>query len=269
LENDVFGTWGDVMVDDVIGKYKQFQTDFWHQQHHWYTAYRSMVNRADIFTVPYINNEYELTPYENLYCNTPIPDSKLFDNVTKLTVWTPVIIKNSHPRFSNVTSLILERKKNFRDELDCAFTETNTIESLKTIINLSILKHLDTRENCFVAWPSILLQTLKETPRLSTLSIYESNLRLLLDHDELCKYFNKMITKLLLLSAYISPCNPFYQFERVWEIFSNLEQLRCNISRQDDLLVLFSRLPRLLNLTVRIEDSVDQNINLWLQENVP
>jgi hypothetical protein len=55
----------------------------------------------------------------------------------------------------------------------------------------------------------------------------------------------------------------------VWNIFSNLEQLRCRIDKKDDILVLLNRLPKLLNLSIGILEGFTEDIQFWLQENVP
>jgi hypothetical protein len=52
--------------DDILRKFEQFQTHFWHEEHHWYTDYecdtecKSLDYSAQIFTVPYISNTYVL-----------------------------------------------------------------------------------------------------------------------------------------------------------------------------------------------------------------
>jgi hypothetical protein len=38
--------------DDIPDKFKQFQSDFWQEQHHWYTEYSFDEELAHISTIP-------------------------------------------------------------------------------------------------------------------------------------------------------------------------------------------------------------------------
>ncbi|CAF4328491.1 unnamed protein product, partial [Adineta steineri] len=47
-----------------LNKFQQFQNDFWHKQHQWYTNLEVYTRTSTIYTIPYEKNNYELT------CNT-------------------------------------------------------------------------------------------------------------------------------------------------------------------------------------------------------
>ncbi len=75
----------------------------------------------------------------------------------------------------------------------------------------------------------------------------------LLTDDELCKYFNQMIIKLVVYKISDYSYIVFSPSDKVWKIFSNLEQLECEISQLKDLVELFIRLPKLANLSVKTQ----------------
>ena len=44
--------------NDILNKFEQFQIDFWHKQHHWYTEYSAV-----IYIIPYLLDTYTLKPH--------------------------------------------------------------------------------------------------------------------------------------------------------------------------------------------------------------
>ncbi|CAF0713827.1 unnamed protein product [Adineta steineri] len=118
------------------------------------------------------------------------------------------------------------------------------MESLKIIVNLSNLKHLDLILICEQHISFLLLKILKQAPKLSSFKIICSKLMLLLDNDELCKYLNKIIKNLNLDSDPILFINDSIG-EKFCKVLSNIEKLSCIIDQPHDLLVLLKRLPKL------------------------
>ncbi|CAF4204646.1 unnamed protein product, partial [Rotaria sordida] len=53
------------LEDDILHTFKQFQSNFWLNKHHWYTEYKLEKDSALIYTIPYISNTYVLTPFTN------------------------------------------------------------------------------------------------------------------------------------------------------------------------------------------------------------
>ncbi|CAF3792103.1 unnamed protein product, partial [Adineta steineri] len=89
-----------------------------------------------------------------------------------------------------------------------------------------------------------------------------------LTNDELCNYFSKLITKLKIRDYTHWGSNAFNSLEQVWNIFSNIEQLKCYIDSLNDILFLFNHLPKILNLTVVCDPDSDDDLQLWLQNNI-
>ncbi|CAF1548570.1 unnamed protein product [Didymodactylos carnosus] len=57
-------------IYDIGNRLLPFQSDFWHQQHHWYIECAFSNERILIYTTPYLSNEYFLQSYTKIYCNT-------------------------------------------------------------------------------------------------------------------------------------------------------------------------------------------------------
>jgi hypothetical protein len=233
-------------TDGGFDKCKQFENDFWIKEHHWYTAYELNKWGITIFTVPYCKDYYELASDTEVYSNNSLIDkSKLFDNVTSLKVSLNVKLQNSDLMFSNIESLT------FHTEYIYSLPETVPIQVLKNNVNLSKLKHLRLGHSCEMQSASIFfLEIFKQAPHFSSISIYIQNLLALLNNGELCKYFNKMITKLELHQEHVGQFIPFDQLKEVWKIFSNVEELKCGISGLQNVVELLNRLPNLSNLYV-------------------
>ncbi|CAF4335944.1 unnamed protein product, partial [Rotaria sordida] len=56
---------------NIVHKLQQFQSDFWYQQHHWYTEYSLSEHSVLIYTMPYPSNRYIVESYVMRYGNTP------------------------------------------------------------------------------------------------------------------------------------------------------------------------------------------------------
>jgi len=140
---------------------------------------------------------------------------------------------------------------------------------LQNLVNLLKLKELHVKDDGRMKSPLILLEIFKEAPHLSSISIYPSTLMALLDNGELCQYFNKMITKLLFYHEKSDRSIFFDKFERVWKVFNNVEQLRCDIDRLENVIELLNHLPKLSSLHASSQTSFDENTKLWLKDNLP
>jgi hypothetical protein len=61
---DIFNFKFSIMIDEncnyILNKFQQYQTDFWHKQHQWYTNYdlHSDSDIIFIYTIPYVWNEF-------------------------------------------------------------------------------------------------------------------------------------------------------------------------------------------------------------------
>jgi hypothetical protein len=214
-----------------VNKFQQFQTDFWQIQHHWYTEHIKDTESASIYTIPYPSNTYELRHSDNLINNI-----NTFINVTDLTFYLEKLTGNCQYYFPHITTLTFHRCDNQ------ARLTAEHIEYLKKIVNLSHLKHLHIskmthRESLLI------LELLKESPQLSSITLDSSSLRSCCKNDDLCKYLNTMIKKLYQNDESLV----WYDvgIKRFCEIFSNLEHLQCNIEYENDLFSLLTNLPKL------------------------
>jgi hypothetical protein len=202
--------------------------------------------------VPYCEDYHKPISDTDLYCNNSLIDeSKLFDNVTSLIYSLNAKLENSDLKFSNVQSLTLHTEYIYYRSFMGSIPETVPIQVLKNNVNLSKLKHLRLGHSCEMQSASIFfLEIFKQAPHFSSISIYIQNLLALLNNGELCKYFNKMITKLELHQEHVGQFIPFDQLKEVWKIFSNVEELKCGISGLQNVVELLNRLPNLSNLYV-------------------
>ncbi len=71
--------------------------------------------------------------------------------------------------------------------------EKRHLESLKKVVNLSNLQHLDVKSIYNIISPTILLEILKQAPQLSSLVIDKPTLISFLTNNQLYWYLNKMI----------------------------------------------------------------------------
>ncbi|CAF0875534.1 unnamed protein product [Adineta steineri] len=127
--------------NEISDKLKQFQSDFWCKQHHWYTEYILSTYRASIYTIPYAFDSYSLKLKTNRYSIQIMNNNVItFDNVEDLTVDPGAITEEYQYRFSYVTSLTFQYAIacNYSDH----FLRMEDMKHLKIIVNLSHVKHL-------------------------------------------------------------------------------------------------------------------------------
>jgi hypothetical protein len=117
------------------------------------------------------------------------------------------------------------------------------------IINLSNLKQLDI-SHCELKTPAVLFELLKDASQLSSLDIHSDVFKSLFDDDELCKYLNKMITKLNVKEEPRCAMDDSCDLNKFSKTFSNLEQLICILDQLDSFLFLLKHLPKLSYINV-------------------
>jgi hypothetical protein len=107
----------------------------------------------------------------------------------------------------------------------------------------------------------VFLELLKEASQLSSMIINAKNLQSCFQNDELCKYLNKMIKRLHVHDTSISFWK-YVKLNQFCEIFSNLEDLKCCIDHEDNLLFLLEHLSKLsiLKTTYRCEDNPEMKL---------
>jgi hypothetical protein len=137
--------------------------------------------------------------------------------------------------FPNLESLILK----IIDVDDSS--KTKQMQCLKTMINLSNLTHLEIQSN----WQLMpLIQLLNEAPYLSSIKVNKVFLIQMLNYQELCECFDKMIKKLDTIDGSWSFFN-FEEISKVCQVFSNLENFRCYITETDNLQMIVNQLSQL------------------------
>jgi hypothetical protein len=248
----------------TLNRMRQFQTDLWYKQHHWYTNCEIVDFTISIYTIPHIQNQYTLTSTAKRHRNSLISYSNEFDNVKNLSLSTKAIRKDPPCIFRNVQSLRLmaERKDNAnRDEIVTCNLKVKQIEYLSRMLNVSSIKHLTISEEYFMS-SSILLEILKNFPNISSLTTDQKLLLSFLKNRQLCTYLNKKIIKL-----HISFCPPdgYVQFNEIdlfCKVFSNLEHLQCYFQDLDDLYLILTNCSKLSMIKL---ERINEEIYSWIQ----
>jgi hypothetical protein len=251
---------------DIVDKFQQFQNDFWHEQHHWYTEYKLDNYAALIYTVPCISNEYEITPYTKRGYNESMNNMNTFANVRDLTLCPEAITDIYQYHFSNVKSLRLS-KGHVDDNHVYPFFKKQHVQCLKTIVNLCNLTHLDISLECRLKSSSVLLHLLQETPHILSLKINKDTLFSLFNNRELCECFNKMIKKLDITGFEDYTFLGFDKIVKVCEIFSNMEEFRCDIDRPENFQLILNHLSKLSHMKAFVyKTPYSKYGNSWLND---
>jgi len=163
-----------------------------------------------------------------------------FDKVKNLTLYHTTIKESCEYYFPNVNSLtILPSEKYYKPILGA-----QAIKSLKQIVNLLNLKHLNISLKFRIKDSFVFLKILNESPQLSSIRISVHALQQFFNNSNLCECLNKMIKTLDIYKYASSSFKYRYQLEEFCEVFSNLEELKCNIDQAKDLLYLLNHLPK-------------------------
>ena len=252
--------------DDISHeKLKQFQSDFWQKQHHWYTEYSLSNREASIYTVPYILDTYVLTSNISRYFDESLNNVNTFDHVRNLTLIPDLITEKCQYHFSNVTSLALGDPLPFTTMIS---QDIKHIDYLKMIVNFWNIRHLAIGKSLKLETPSGLLKILKESPQLSSLAINPDVLISLLDNEELCRYLNKKIKKLDIATDLQVLYTNSNALNQICIVFANIEQLICKIDERNSLLFLIKYLPKLSHIDNQSQRLSSPNEITWLENEV-
>jgi hypothetical protein len=245
-------------------KFKEFRNDFWYQQHHWYTEYSLSKDSATIYTIPYMSDTYELTPYTDRYSNELTNNTNTFDNVKDLIIVPDALTDKCQYYFSHVTSMTFGATS----QRAYSLLSIQHMEYLKMVVNLSNVKQLTISFDCKLESSLVLLEILKDAPQISSITIDSNTLISLLDDDELCKYLNRMIKQLYISNYSMGPLDTTYELNRFCKIFSNLEQLTSGIYEGDSLLFLSKHLPKLKCINMYTQVSKFRHKLFWLANQI-
>jgi hypothetical protein len=237
-----------------IDKFKQFQSDFWKEHHHWYFEYIEEDHLISFYTIPYICDTYHIkfnfTSSSNNLVNT-------FTNVKNLILKYEGLVENSKYYFPNVTSLTLTKG------LSNKLPATEHIQYLKMIINLFKLRHLGIPDNTNA---SFLLEIFKQTPQLSSISISPSYLKEILNTKDILEYLNKMIKNFNFIT-YNDCIDNRFNMKDFCKMFPNIEHFQCTISDTKTLFVIIDNLPKLSTLKITDASGSESNESASEPEN--
>ncbi len=228
---------------NVLGKFKRFQRDFWLKEHQWCIDYGFNDHYAIIQTIPSIRDEYRLSLYSIKY---QLKKLNTFKNVKELDLCYESVTNQYEYYFPNVTSLILRRQwKNSNLP-----SSEQILEFLPSIVNLSNLEYLSISHLSVEHLIIILMEILKQAPKLSSLLLEDFDVKSFFKNNEICKYLNTMIRKLDGNYYEFSTLNEVQQF---CEIFSNIKQFKYySIYEGEHLLYLLNNLSNLSLLEIDV-----------------
>ncbi|CAF3783858.1 unnamed protein product [Rotaria sp. Silwood1] len=256
--------FGTLDRNEIIRKYENFQTDFWIKEHQWYTeCLLGEQILSQIFTIPYLNDTRPMCLKYVRHFYTRIDHSKTFDNVTDLYLTSEELMTSNGFYFPNIRSLIIHSLPVFANESN----EERFIRSLKRIMNLSNVKHLEIPLCSQTTGSTILLMILKEAPNLSSLNIFNCAIDILKNNKEICQYTNKMIKKLqFCVYSQSNPCQKPNDISSIHKVFSNVEQMTCHKTQSDSCLFLLNNLPKLSTLTIHFYQSANDSSSSKVKE---
>ncbi|CAF1137981.1 unnamed protein product [Adineta steineri] len=232
----------------ILNKIHGFQNDFWCKQHHWYTEYSVEKYYMFIYTIPYLSDTLKLT-LDTKRCSKE-KHSNVFNKVKNVSLYDDVINNECLYYFSNIQTLELLMTKGNKNFIDMHY--------LNRIVNLSNLKHLNISEYGNMLPSSLLVEILKQSSKLTWLTINPKDLMLLLNNDELCIYLNRMIRKLDILKYDYPLFNNRNEMNRFCEVFVNIEQLVCYMMESMDVVFLLNQLKQLSMVNIYLSSVNDR-----------
>ncbi|CAF1149271.1 unnamed protein product [Adineta ricciae] len=234
--------------DEIARKYNDFQTDFWIVEHQWYTECLIYESQSSIFTTPWPSYRKLIGLTRNRRFNKSINQSTTSNRVKCLNIFNTELISHSW-YFPNVTSLAFGSLPVIKNQID----EQNFVSSLKQVVNLLNVKHLEIPACVETARPTLLLKILRETPHVSSLTTFFCIVNLVKRNKELHQLASEMITKLnfCIRSSSSDACvNKRRDMSLIRQVFPNLEQITYSMIRFEPCLFLLKNLPRLSRMSI-------------------
>ncbi|UJR19486.1 hypothetical protein I4U23_022615 [Adineta vaga] len=265
----VFSYTGDTECCRIKMWFAEFYEKFWIKEHHWYTEYVISNRSARIYTIPYISNTYRIERETYTYGNSLMNDVDRFDKITDLVIDVDALEEEIYPYyFSHIKSLCLTKSQE-----TSRIIKRTQFEFLKTIVNLSNVISLNIRSVNRSIKPSILLNILKESQHISSLTIDRIYLKYLFRDNQLCEYLTKTIRKLEIFSMKKILFNNLNEFKEFCQTFSSIQQLTCIIDNQEYIFYLFKYLSQLSMLNLQYSNQYDYgdvyHFNpLWLEDSL-
>lgn len=226
--------------DDLLDRFEQFQSHFWQEAHPWYTNYSFTRFYAIIHTVPFLKHEFTLHKFSTKYEQN---QSNNFIRVRELKLDYNAIDHEGGYSFPNVRSLTI-----CHDSPDKTPKSNEQILRLPLKINLSNVQHLtisNIPEESVALTLSLICQN---APRLSSLCLEPCDLRMLINHTEVCSSLHGNIhifdSKNRLLFKNDDDIHLFCR------IFTNIKRLQCLPIEIEQLSYLLDHLPHLTMIEI-------------------
>ncbi|CAF1429499.1 unnamed protein product [Adineta ricciae] len=235
--------------DEIARKYNDFQTDFWIVEHQWYTECLIYGPQSSIFTTPWPSDRKLIGLTHNRRFNKSINQSTTSDRVKRLNIFNTELITSHSSYCPNVTSLAFDSLPVIKNQID----EQNFVSSLKQVVNLLNVKHLEIPACVETTRPTLLLKILQETPHVSSLTTLSCIVNLVKRNKELHQLASEMITKLnfCIRSSSSDACvNKRRDMSLIHQVFPNLEQITYSMIRFEPCLFLLKNLPRLSRMSI-------------------
>ncbi len=249
----------------ILDKFQQFQTKFWHHEHHWYNEYVLHTHRALIYTIPYMSNEYEIATDTKRYFNKSFDSATTFAKVTDLTLNNEEMTNSGEYYFPNAKSLRLSNTR-VDENHDYPYLKTKHIKCLKTMVNLPNLICLEIQSECRWKSPSVILQLFKKASNLSSLTVNKTTVFAMFKNRELRKYLTKIIKRLDIGTYNDVEYLDSNESAKMCKILRNMEEFRCDIGSSDNLEMILNQLSKLTHMKVfSYKTSYGSAGNRWLQ----
>ena len=207
------------------------------------------------YTIPYISGYFRVWRFLGRYSCRSIDESDKSINVKCLSLHHTVVTQNSQFYFPNVKSLTLENCDDSKYDVNCLLKLEDVIV-LKGMVNFYNIETLNIFGYCRIDSSSILLQILKEAPKLSEIAVDQCILHTIYADWELCEYLTKMIKKISLTNRHDFAFNndEIIQFSK---IFSNIEHARFYPIEPHHLLILLNHSSKLSDVIISINSRND------------
>ena len=249
----------------VTDKFRLFQTNFWRDQHNWHTVCIMNKDEVLIYTVPYMLDRYEITSKSERYYSHPINHADVFAKVIYLTVSISGMSAIDQHYFPHVQSLILNNER-VEENHDYAYLKHKHISSLKSMVNLRNITHLEITPKFRWKSPSIICQLMNETDHLSSFKTDKTTLFQLLKSRELCERL-KIIKKLDISQSWLDAELNCEELKKVCQIFSNMKEFRCQIDQLDSLQTAVDYLSKAPCIRVFSYKTLSYRLgNVWLKD---
>ncbi|CAF1475170.1 unnamed protein product [Adineta ricciae] len=217
--------------------------------------------RGMIYTVPYAFSTFKFHAGMRRFHHTTIDGENTFGRVRQLKICTNEVERYDYHHY---------RRFSHREPRRSPFNEEYIFEPLRPddiqciIENFSHVKHLDVSKFSRQQNPSVLMEILRRTPHVTSLTMTSDTLISSLENTELRQYLQRMIRKLTITNSLYSS----YENNIQWQlcvVFTNLQQLTCTFREERYVTYFLTHLPKLIRaqFTVTEWNQSSQALSLY------